>query len=386
MYDFDRITDRKNTGSIKIDLISKERRPQDTIPLWVADMDFETAPEIRAALIRAAEHGIYGYTTAAEEYFSAVENWFASRVGWQVQREWMLQTPGVVFALAAAVRAFTKPGDHILIQRPVYHPFTRVIEQNGRVVVNNPLLLEEGRYHIDYEDFEAKITGSNVKMFILCNPHNPVGRVWSPEELRRMGDICNRHKVFVVSDEIHCDFIRPDFCHTNYATLGREYEQNSMICTSPSKTFNLAGLQVSNIFIPNEEMRAKMQREQDATAYHEAGLFGLAACQAAYTHGGPWLEELLAYLEGNLAYIKAFVKERLPQIHLIEPEGTYLLWFDVRGYGYSPDQIRERLRTEARLWLNEGDMFGPEGAGFIRLNMASPRGVIEQAMERLLLL
>lgn len=386
MYDFDKITDRKNTGSIKVDLIGKEQLPQDTIPLWVADMDFETAPEVRTALIRAAEHGIYGYTTATEEFFPGVENWFASRFGWQIQRDWMLQTPGVVFALAAAVRAFTKPGDHILIQRPVYYPFTRVIEQNGRIVVNSPLLYEEGRYRVDYEDFEAKITDSNVKMFILCNPHNPVGRVWSQEELRRMGDICNRHKVFVVSDEIHCDFIRPGFCHTNYATLGREYEQNCMLCTSPSKTFNLAGLQVSNIFIPNEEKRARMKREQDATAYHEAGLFGLTACQAAYAHGEPWLRELLDYLEGNLTYIKAFTKEHLPKLQLVEPEGTYLLWFDAGAYGYSPEQLRQRLRTEARLWLDEGDMFGPEGAGFIRLNMASPRGVIAQAMERLRLL
>lgn len=386
MYDFDKIVDRKNTGSIKVDLIKEEKRPEDTIPLWVADMDFETAPEIQEAIKKVAERGIYGYTMTMDGYFNAVHSWFLRRFGWKVQKEWMMQTPGVVFALAAAVRTFTEKGDAILIQRPVYYPFTRVIEQNERVVVNSPLIYEGESYRIDFTDFEEKIVSHNVKMFILCNPHNPVGRVWTKEELRSMGEICNRHGVFVVADEIHCDFIREGYHHTNYATLGAEFEQNCMICTAPSKTFNLAGLQISNIFIPNQEKRKLMLTELSRVSYHDAGLFGITACEAAYTYGEKWLEELLEYLEGNLSYIKRFLQEKLPKIKLIEPQGTYLLWMDVSAYGYTQEELKERLRTGARLWLDEGDMFGPEGNGFVRLNMASPRMVIAEAMERFLYL
>jgi len=386
MYNFDTIVDRRNTGSIKVDRIKKEHLPEDTIPMWVADMDFESAPEIREALQKAVEHGIYGYTTLKDSYFTAVHDWFLRRFGWEVQEEWMMQTPGVVFALAAAVRAFTKKGDAVLIQRPVYCPFSRVIEQNNRVIVNNPLVYENGSYRVDYADFEEKIVAEQVKMFILCNPHNPVGRVWTMEELRRMGDICKKHSVFVVADEIHCDFVHKGYHHTNFATLGTEFEQNCMVCTSPSKTFNLAGLQTSNIFIPNEEKRKQMQQELDQVSYHGAGLFGITACEAAYSKGEAWLEELLNYLEGNLNYIKDFLKEKLPEIKLVEPQGTYLLWMDVSAYGYTTEQLKERLRTEARLWLDEGEMFGPEGECFVRVNMASPREVIAEAMERLLLL
>lgn len=386
MYDFDKVIDRRNTGSVKVDLVKTNGLPEDTIPLWVADMDFETAPEIKDALKKAAEFGVFGYTIHQESYFEAVHSWFQKRFNWNVEAEWMMQTPGVVFALSAAVRAFTNKGDAILIQRPVYYPFSRVIEQNERVLVNSPLVYERGAYHIDFVDFEEKIIANRVKMFILCSPHNPVGRVWSIEELCRVGEICKKHNVFVVADEIHCDFIRPGHKHMNFASLGEDFAQNCMICTAPSKTFNLAGLQISNIFIPNEERRGLMQQELTRLGYEEAGIFGITACEAAYRYGEGWLTELLSYLEENLAYIREFVKEKLPKISLVEPQGTYLVWLDVSAYGYTPEQIKTRLKEDARLWLDEGEMFGEEGEQFVRVNIASPRSVIEKAMERFLYL
>ncbi len=384
MYNFDKLVERRNTGSLKVDLIRREGLPEDTLPLWVADMDFETVPEVKEALKKAADHGIYGYTIQKDTYFGAMRNWFLHRFGWEVKQEWAIQTPGVVFALAAAVRAYTQEGEGVLIQRPVYHPFSRVIEANGRIVVNNPLVYEEGRYQIDFADFEEKIIRNHVKLFLLCNPHNPVGRVWKEEELRRMGEICFKHGVFVVADEIHCDFIRKGFSHRNFASLGEAFANNCMVCTAPSKTFNLAGLQISNIFIPNQDRRRQMQEELERVSCQEPGLFGLAACEAAYRYGEPWLEELLAYLEGNLEHIRSYLKEKLPKITLVEPEGTYLLWMNVSSYGYSQEQVSDRLRNHARIWVNDGAWFGPEGEGFLRLNMASPRSVIAAAMERLL--
>ena len=386
MYDFDKVIDRRNTGSVKVDFIKENGFPEDTIPLWVADMDFETAPEIKEALKKTAEFGVFGYTIYQKSYFEAVHSWFQRRFDWNVEAEWMLQTPGVVFALSAAVRAFTNKGDAILIQRPVYYPFSRVIEQNERVLVNSPLVYKEGTYHMDFVDFEEKILANQVKLFILCNPHNPVGRVWNKEELCRIGEICRKHHVFVVADEIHCDFIRPGHEHINFASLGESFAQNCMVCTAPSKTFNLAGLQISNIFIPNEERRNQMKQELQRLGYEETGVFGITACEAAYRYGENWLKELLEYLEGNLTYIKEFIKEKLPKISLIEPQGTYLIWLDVSAYGYTPEQIKTRLRSEARLWLDEGEMFGEEGAQFIRINIASPRSVIQRAMERFLYL
>lgn len=384
MYDFDKLTERKGSGCVKVDLAEELGLPEDTIPLWVADMDFETAPEVKEAVVRAAEHGIYGYPMRTDSYFAAVQSWFSRRFGWEVQEEWMLQTPGVVFALAAAVRAFTKAGDGVLIQRPVYYPFSRVIEENGRVVVNSPLKYEEGRYRIDFEEFEEKIVKHQAKLFFLCNPHNPVGRVWTREELLEMGNICKRHQVFVVSDEIHCDFIRKGFRHQNFAALGPEYAANVMVCTAPSKTFNLAGLQISNIFIPDEKKRETFAKELKRVSYQEAGVFGNVACEAAYRYGEGWLKELLEYLEGNLGYVRSFLEQRLPKIRLVEPEGTYLLWLDISAYGYSKEELSRRLREEARLWLDEGAMFGPEGEAFVRVNIASPRKIIREAMERFL--
>lgn len=386
MYDFDKAVDRHNTGSVKVDLIKQNHLPEDTIPLWVADMDFETVPEVIEAVKKVAEHGIYGYTFATDSYYEAVQDWFLRRFGWKVEKEWMLTTSGVVYALSAAVRAFTQPGDGVMIQRPVYYPFSRVIEQNDRVLVNSPLVYESGTYRIDFADFEKKIEEHQVTLFLLCNPHNPVGRVWTREELVRIGEICRKHDVFVVSDEIHCDFVMDGREHINFASISKSFAQNCMVCTAPSKTFNLAGMQLSNLFIPNEEMRQRMKAELLRISYPGPNPFGLAACEAAYRHGAAWLDELLIYLQGNRDFVEQFVTDHMPKAKVIPLQGTYLLWLDVSAYGYTEEMLEERLREKARLWLDPGNMFGPEGKGFVRINLASPRKVIAQAMERFLLL
>ena len=382
-YNFDKVIDRRNTASEKYSFLKEQGLSEDTLPMWVADMDFETVPEVKERLKELADHGIYGYTGRTKDYYNAVIHWFQRRFDWQIQRKWIISTPGVVFALAAAVRAFTRPGDSVLIQQPVYYPFKNVIERNGRKVINNPLVLKDGTYRMDLEDMEEKIRENNVKLFLLCSPHNPVGRVWTRKELTAAAEICSRYQVIVAADEIHCDFVRPGFVHTPYGTLPEELVKKSVICTAPSKTFNLAGLQASNIIIPDETLRRQFLGELNACASFGAGMFGLEACRIAYETGEEWLEELLLYLEGNYQYVRNFLKEQLPGIRLIQPEGTYLIWMDFRSLGYSDEQLKEKMRYEAKLWLDEGTMFGAEGSGFMRMNIAAPRSTIEEAMRRL---
>lgn len=382
-YNFDKVIDRRNTASEKYCFLKEQGLPEDTLPMWVADMDFETVPEVKERLKELADHGIYGYTGRTADYYSAVTGWFQKRFGWKTDRKWVISTPGVVFALAAAVRAFTRPGDSVLIQQPVYYPFKNVIERNGRKVINNPLVLKDGTYRMDLEDMEEKIRENNVKLFLLCSPHNPVGRVWTRKELTAAAEICSRYRVIVAADEIHCDFVRPGFVHTPYGTLPEELVKKSVICTAPSKTFNLAGLQASNIIIPDETLRRQFLGELNACASFGAGMFGLEACRIAYETGEEWLEELLLYLEGNYQYVRNFLKEHLPGIRLIQPEGTYLIWMDFRLLGYSDEQLKEKMRYEAKLWLDEGTMFGAEGSGFMRMNIAAPRSTVEEAMRRL---
>lgn len=382
-YDFDKVIDRTGTSCEKHSFMRENGLSEDTLGMWVADMDFETAPEVKAKIEEVAAHGIYGYTGKKEEYYEAVIRWFEERFDWKIRKKWILTTPGVVFALATAVRAYTEEQDAILIQRPVYYPFSRVVEQNGRRLVNSPLLLRDGKYVMDYEDMERKIVDQHVKMFILCSPHNPVSRVWTREELLRAAEICMRHNVIMLVDEIHCDFVLPGYHHTSFATLSEEVAEHAVICTAPSKTFNLAGLQLSNIVIQNPELRKKFVRELNKTSYYGANIFGQMACQAAYEKGADWLEELLIYLKGNVDYIRDYLAKYLPKVHLIEPEGTYLLWMDFRDYGYAPGKLQDKMLHEAGLWLDEGMMFGEEGAGFMRINIASPRSVVREAMERM---
>lgn len=380
---FDHIIDRHNTGCIKYDFVKEYQYPDDILPLWIADMDFQSPPEVTEALCKLTKHGIYGYTGIKESYFCAVSNWFFSRFSWHIEKDWLLHTPGVVFALSIAVRTFTEEGDAILIQRPVYHPFTHVVETNKRKIVNNPLLCQNGKYEIDFEDFEKKIIDHKIKLFILCSPHNPVGRVWTKEELTHLGNICLKHNVLVLSDEIHCDFTYPGFSHTIFASISKEFADHCIICTAPSKTFNLAGLQISNIFIPNPDLRVQFQQALDEVHFGTPNLFGITACEAAYCHGEKWLEELKTYLSSNLSYVRNFLKKYLPMLHLIEPEGTYLLWIDFSELGLSEEELENLIVHKAKLWLDAGTMFGEEGKQFERINIACPRQTLEQAMERL---
>ena len=381
--DFDTVVERANTNSLKYDFAAERGKPEGILPLWVADMDFRVSSYIQDAVFRQAEHGIWGYSDAKKSYFEAVQSWMLRHHGWKVEPEWMLKTPGVVFALAMAVQAFTEEGDAVMIQTPVYYPFKNVIESNGRRIVDNTLVQEkDGRYHMDIQDFEEKILQEKVKLFLLCNPHNPVGRVWSREELEQIGDICLRHGVVVASDEIHADFVYQGK-HQVFADIREEYKDIAVICTSPSKTFNIAGLQVSNIFIPNPELRKRMKLRMDAAGYSQVNGVGLAACEAAYGDGEEWYQAMLDYVKGNIAYTTEFLKTRIPEIKVTEPEGTYLIWMDFRNLQMSEDELEELVVQKAGLWLDKGLMFGEAGKGFQRINVACPRVTLKKALERL---
>lgn len=388
-YNFDKIINRKGTNCLKYDYAVERGKPADVLPLWVADMDFTVSEEITKSLHAAVDHGIYGYTQPKDAYYNAITNWMEKNHNWKTKREWIMKTPGVVFALGAAVKAFTKPGDAVLIQNPVYYPFTNIIRDNDRRVIDNTLVYEkrvtEGKsqYSIDYEDFERKIVQEHIKLFILCNPHNPVGRVWTREELQYLGEICLRHHVIVVSDEIHNDFVYPGFEHTVFANVDPRFTEFTVTCTAPSKTFNLAGLQISNIFISNETLREAFQKEIDKTGYDEPNALGAVACEAAYRGGQEWLDQLRAYLLENLNFLRAYLQEKLPQIHLVEPEGTYLVWLDCSELGISGKELDQFIVEKAGLWLDGGAMFGPSGADFQRVNIACPRATLELALDKL---
>ena len=381
-YDFETIIDRRGTGCLKWDAWSRRGHAADDLPLWVADMDFKTVPAAMDALVERVQHGVYGYTMATDGYYEAVQNWFATRHGWRPEREWFVKTPGVVFALAMAVTAFTQPGDAVVIQPPVYYPFRLMIQDNGRKMATSPLIYENGRYAMDYEGFERTLKESGAKLFILCNPHNPVGRCWSEGELRRIGEICLRHHVLVVADEIHADFARKGFRHVPYASLGEEFANNAVICTAPSKTFNLAGLQLSNIFIPNPDLRAAFKRTLGRTGYDEPSVFGVTATQACYEHGAEWLDQLKEVLDVNLGVLEAAVG-RMDGVRLVPLESTYLPWLDCSGLGLDDAGIKRLVEQDAKLWLDLGTMFGPEGSGFVRMNLASPTTMVEDACARL---
>lgn len=382
-YHFDEIIDRTGTGSLKVDFAEARGKPKDVIPMWVADMDFRCPPAVTAALQKMTEHAIYGYSEPKPGYFEAVRSWFSRRHHWDVREEWLVRTPGVVFALCAAIRALTKENDAILIQPPVYYPFAASIRDNRRKLVENQLVLCNGRYTIDLADFERKIIDNKVRLFILCNPHNPVGRIWTKAELTAMADICRAHDVKIVSDEIHADFAFPGHAYTPFGTLGTPYLREAVICTAPSKTFNIAGLQVSNIFIADEEIRRKFRQEIDATGYSQMNTAGLVAAQAAYEEGEEWFNALLTYLTGNLAILRQFTEKRLPGVTLIEPEGTYLPWLDFSGTGMKGKTLDDFIVNEAGLWLDDGEIFGPGGEGFQRINIACPAAILKQALERL---
>nr|WP_027871759.1 MalY/PatB family protein [[Eubacterium] cellulosolvens] len=382
-YDFDVIHDRRNTDCIKWDFGMEQKGRDDLLPLWVADMDFRLPEEVLAEVTERVRHGIFGYTNIGEDYRNIVRDWFRRRHGFTMEGTDIVVTPGVVYAIGVAIRAFTEPGDAVLVQQPVYYPFMQMIKKNGRKVVNNQLLYRDGRFEIDFADFEKKIIENNVKLFLLCSPHNPVGRVWAREELMRLAEICQRHDVYVFSDEIHADFVYPGYRHTSFFTLGETYRKKLILGTSPSKTFNMAGLQLSNIIIPDPDTRLAFRKENSVTGYSLPNVIGMTAAMAAYRNGEPWLEELLEYLQGNLSYLRDFLRDNLPQIKLIEPEGTYLVWLDFSKVADNHKELETLLMDRAKLWLDPGIIFGRETNLFERINIACPRSILEEAMRRL---
>ncbi|MDR1568556.1 MAG: pyridoxal phosphate-dependent aminotransferase [Streptococcaceae bacterium] len=382
-YNFDEIIPRKNTNCIKYDFALERGMPEGLLPMWVADMDFRTPPEVIDRLVEAARHGIFGYTEVKDDYYQSVVNWFQSRFNYRIEKSWIRKTPGVVYALAIAVRAFTKPGDPVIIQTPVYYPFSGTVKENGRQLVDNTLIYRDGRYFMDFEDLERKIVSEKARLLLLCSPHNPVSRVWTFDELEELGRICLKHNCLIISDEIHCDFVFGRSRHHILCSVNKAFEEISIILTAPSKTFNLAGLQVSNVFVPNPQLRHLFREEISRSGFSQLNTMGLAACQAAYDYGEPWLVDLLEYLEGNIKLCREFFKERLSPLRLVETEGTYLIWIDFKPLGLSREETNKLVIEKARLWLDEGTMFGPAGAFFQRMNVACPRSTLLEALERL---
>jgi cystathionine beta-lyase len=400
-YDFDRVIDRRNTNSLKFDFAREFGKPEDALPLWVADMDFQAPIEVINALKETADHGIFGYSGHKEDYLQALHKWFRERFAWDFADKTLVKAPGAVFAIANAVRACTQEGDSVLIKQPVYYPFAGVVRDNNRKLVINSLVrngdsrndiskndtaqasVVDNDYSVDFAAFERQIVEEQVRLFILCSPHNPIGRVWSAEELRRMGEICLRHNVLIISDEIHADFVYRGNKHTIFPSLAPELAEITILCTAPSKTFNLAGLQVANIFISNSSLRQKFETEINRSGFSLLSVMGLRACQAAYEYGADWLDQLLDYLQNNLLWLEQFVRDEIPQITLIRPQGTYLVWLDFRRFMPDDNQRRKFMLDEAKIWLDDGPMFGAEGSGYERINIACPRSVLEQAMHQL---
>lgn len=376
-YNFDEIVQRRGTNSYKWDSADDA----DVLPMWVADMDFRTAPAIIEALQQRVAHGIFGYTRVPDAYYEAVINWFGRRHNWKIQKDWMIYTSGVVPAISAVIKALTQPGDKVLVQTPVYNCFFSSIRNNGCEIVSNPLVYKENTYVIDYEDLERKVADEKVKSLLLCNPHNPAGRVWSKEELTRIGEICIRHGVWVVSDEIHCELVYTGYTYTPFASISEEFLHHSVTCISPSKSFNIAGLQIANIVSTDEEVRRQIDKAININEVCDVNPFGVIATIAAYNEGEEWLLQLLDYLKGNYECMKTFCEVSLPNFPITRLEGTYLVWMDCRSLPYPSEELEEKLVKEEKLWLNAGTMYGAEGEGFMRWNIACPRAVLLKGLK-----
>ena len=385
-YNFDKIIDRHGTSSLKYDFQKERQGREDLLPLWVADMDFALPDEVLEDIHKRVDHGIFGYTDPKDDYFDALKGWYKRRQNLDIAKESVTVTPGIVYAIAVAVRAYTDEGDSVIIQEPVYYPFRETIELNKRKAVNNQLVYnkDKNKYEIDFVDFEKKITDNKVKLFLLCSPHNPVGRVWTKEELTKLTDICIKHDVIIFADEIHSDFIYEGYEHTPLLSLGKEVTDRTVMGVSPSKTFNIAGLQVANVIIPNEELRRKFRYQNDAAGYSQGSLLGMTALISCYNKGEQWFDELKEYLAGNIDYIRSFLKENLPEVTLIEPEGTYLIWLDFSAVTEDYRQLKKIIVEDAKLWLDPGIIFGRQTALFERINVACPRAILELAMNRIL--
>lgn len=377
---FDEIVPRRGTCSYKWDTAGEEG----VLPMWVADMDFRTAPAVTQALRRRVEQGIFGYTKVPPAYYTAVMEWFSRRHGWRMEREWMLYTSGVVPALSAIIKALTVPGDRVLVQTPVYTCFFSSIRNNGCEVAENRLLyMNRETYGMDFEDLEKKCADPRVKLFLLCNPHNPVGRVWTRDELMRIGEICLRHDVRVVTDEIHGELVLPGYRYTPFASLSTDFQERAVSCVSPSKAFNLAGLQIATIISAEASVRRKIDKAININEVCDVNPFGVEASIAAYTHGEEWLEALKRYLAENYSFLQSFFSTYLPQFPVVRLEGTYLVWVDCSALTLSSEKLAANLLEKEKLWVNAGSLYGEAGEGFIRLNMACPRRVLAEGLARL---
>ncbi len=383
MYDFDTVIDRLPTSSAKWSLRKELTGVEDVLPLWVADMDFTSPPEVVKAIKERAAHPLYGYTTNTDGYYNGLINWMNKRHGWSgIQRDWVCFSPGVVAGTCFAIQAYSQPGDKVIVQPPVYHPFKISVLSNGRQIVDNPLKIVKGNYVMDYEDLEKKIDG-RTKMIILCSPHNPVGRVWKRAELEQLVEVCEKKDIIIVSDEIHMDLILGKTKHTCTATLSEEAMQRTVTLVAPSKTFNLAGLSNSSAIIPNKKLRDAFLNVTQNHGIHFGNIFGMVAQEAAYTKGEAWLEELLVYLKGNFEYLEQFIKKKIPGLKVYPLEGTYLAWVDCTSLGLDDAALKEFMLKKAKLWLDEGTMFGIGGSMFMRINIGCPRSILKQALENL---
>lgn len=384
-YRFDTVTDRHGTGCEKWDMCDRIFGGENLLPLWVADMDFQSPPEIIKALVERAEHGIFGYTAYTDSAYESLIQWFSKRHNWNIEKEWIVYSPGVVPALSLLVQSLTEPGDGVIIQRPVYHPFMHVVEGNGRHLLNSPLRQNsDGRFVMDFDDLREKASDPSAKMMFLCSPHNPPGRVWSREELETLVAICAERDIIIVSDEIHCDLTYKGITHIPLPLINPEYSGRIITCTAPSKTFNLAGLQLSNIIIPDRTLRKKFRQALMKNGIIDPNSFAAAAMEAAYNHGAEWLDELMAYVKGNLEHMKHTFRDSLPQIKVLEPEGTYLVWTDFRGFGLNYKELLRIFIEEAKVAPGQGNIYGPEGEGFMRFNLACPRAILEEGIEKII--
>ena len=378
-YNFDEIIPRRGTNSYKWDSAGDA----DVLPMWVADMDFRTAPPVVEALRKRVEHGIFGYVRVPDAYYAAVTNWFARRHDWQIEKEWIIYTTGVVPALSAVIKALTAPGDKVMVQTPVYNCFFSSIRNNGCGMIANPLIYRNGTYQIDFADLEQKAADPSVKVLLLCNPHNPAGRVWTKQELTRIGDICIRNNVWVVADEIHCELVFPGHTYIPFASISQEFLMHSVTCTSPSKAFNLAGLQIANIISADTDIRTKIDKAININEVCDVNPFGVEALMAAYNDGEEWLEELKQYLFANYDYLRVYFEEYLPEFPVATLEGTYLVWADCSVLNQSSDETVKTLLEKEKLWVNEGSLYGEAGEGFIRINIACPRQQLIEGLNRL---
>ena len=375
----DKIIDRSGTNSIKWDRF----KDKNALPLWVADMDFKSPDKVINALVKRAEHGVFGYTSIPDEYYESIKKWYKRRQSWDIEAGHIVYTPGVVTAISIGIQAFTKPGDEVIIQPPVYYPFEKTVLNNGRAVLNNVLINTESGYSIDFDDLTKKAKRESAKLLILCSPHNPVGRVWRKEELFRIGQICQENDVKVVSDEIHGDLIYNEYEQIPYASVNQEMADHSMICTAPSKTFNIAGLDSSNIIISNDEMKRSYLNVLEKNDLIRPNIFGLVGTIAAYDYGEEWLIEVMNYVQNNYYYLERFIAEKLPKVKVIQPEGTFLVWLDFSDYNLSNNELKDKLIEEAKVVLNQGYVFGKGGDGFVRLNLATPMERVKKALDQI---